>query len=96
MSRPVDRSLEQAIASGTLNAYMIGLLAEPRLDSGDVVTVPKDRLRHYIRSAREQLRGRTGRVQYHVVDRQYLVEFEASGHLPGFEKVIPLVNLARV
>jgi len=92
------RSLEQVISAGRaeLNAYMAALLLQPRLHTGDTVVVPKDRLRHYIRSAKEQLRGRQGTVQYDAGHHQYMVEFEATADRPAFEKIIPLVNLERV
>lgn len=93
MSRVVDHSLEQAIASGTVNQYMLSLYQEPRLDDGDLVEVPKDRLRHYIRKAKVQLRDRAGVVQQHMGDKCYLVRFEACGTRSAFEKIIPLANL---
>ncbi|MDT8925140.1 hypothetical protein RBE51_20320 [Pseudomonas taiwanensis] len=92
------RSLEQVISVGRaeLNAYMATLLLQPRLHAGDTVLVPKDRLRHYIRSAKEQLRGRQGTVQYDAGVNQYMVAFEATDDRPAFEKVIPLANLEKV
>ncbi|AYG47808.1 hypothetical protein DV532_26350 (plasmid) [Pseudomonas sp. Leaf58] len=92
------RSLESVISAGRaeLNAYMAALLLQPRLHTGDAVVVPKDRLRHYIRSAKEQLRGRQGTVQYDAGVNQYMVAFEATDDRPAFEKVIPLANLEKV
>lgn len=93
-----NRSLEHVISAGRaeFNAYMVALLMAPRLDAGDTVMVPKDRLRHYIRSAKEQLRDRKGAVQYNVGHNQYMVEFEATGTRHSFEKIIPLANLEKV
>lgn len=96
MPQIIDFGLERAMANGTVNAYILELLTKPRFDSGDVVQVPKERLRFYIRSAREELRGRQGTVQHHAQANQYLVRFEETRGKPAFEKIIPLVNLEKV
>lgn len=88
-----DPSLERAIATGTVNQYMLSLLMAPHFMGGDRVVVPKESLRHYIRSARNQLRGREGVVQYHAGDKQYVVKFDEFKGKPGFEKTIPLIHL---
>lgn len=93
MQQVLDHGLERAIATGTVNQYMLSLLMAPHFTGGDRVVVPKERLRHYIRSARDQLRGRVGVVQYHAGDKQYVVKFDEFEGKPGFEKTIPLVNL---
>lgn len=88
-----DHSLERAIAEGTVNQYMLSLLMAPHFMGGDRVEVPKEKLRHYIRSARNQLRGRVGVVQYHAGDKQYVVKFDEFEGRQGFEKTIPMANL---
>lgn len=93
MQKVRDHSLEQATAAGTVNQYMLSLLMAPHFMGGDRVVVPKERLRHYIRSARNQLRGRVGVVLYHAGDRQYVVRFDEFEGKPGFEKTIPLMHL---
>lgn len=93
MPQVMDLSLEAAIAAGKVNQYMLNLLMTPHYMGGDRVEVPKERLRCYIRSTKDQLRGRVGVVQYHAGNKQYVVKFDEFEGKPGFEKTIPLVNL---
>lgn len=95
MQTIAPQTLEEAIKNGTVNAYMLSLYAEPFFQSGEEVVVPKDRLRNFIRSAKNQLRGRVGVVQYYTDNNHYLVRFEAVGDRPAFEKIISKGNLGQ-
>ena len=87
-------TLEEAIRTGSVNSYMLSLYAQGFFQTGESVVVPKDRLRSFIRNAKNQLRGRVGRIDHHVDGGNYLVRFEAVGQLPAFERVIHSMNLA--
>jgi len=87
-------TLTNLVGRNAVNAYIAELLLTPHFHTGDLVVVPPEGLRHYIRKAREQLRGRVGVIDHFIEKGQYLVRFAAVDDLPEFEKVIFAPNLA--